>query len=101
MSDMGCYCYCGDYNGEMPTFYRQSFHKARKKHQCCECKDVIKKGERYKKVVGMWDERIETYCFCLSCDDARTEVWQKLGINPPFGEVGCCYVRMLYEESKG
>ena len=69
---MDCYC---DY--EQPSFYDKHKPVARKEHRCCECGRVIRKGEEYERVTGMWDGYIDTFktCqYCVSLRDAFNEM---------------------------
>ncbi|MFH1401797.1 MAG: hypothetical protein ABIG40_02440 [Parcubacteria group bacterium] len=53
---------------------------ARKNHQCCECKKIIRKGERYSYFGGLWrnehsyDQHFAMYKTCIKCE----EVWDKI-----------------------
>ncbi len=59
---------------EMPDVYRLSERKARKDHQCCECKGVIGKGEKYNYHSGIWNGEPASYKVCLDCDALRKQV---------------------------
>ncbi len=59
---MSCYC---DY--EMPDFFNEALHKARKAHMCDECLCDIKIGETYKRSSGKWDGRVDSYKQCQKC----------------------------------
>jgi hypothetical protein len=63
---MACYC---DY--EAPEFYKAAIRKARKAHRCNECACVIRPGERYEYVSGMWDGDISTNKTCSRCLELR------------------------------
>ena len=39
---------------DMPEFYDESWHVARKHHMCAECHTVIRPGERYLACRGKW-----------------------------------------------
>lgn len=59
------------YGDEGPRFSNTTTPKARKEHQCCECREVIPIGATYEKTVGNWDGNFETYLTCLSCVEIR------------------------------
>lgn len=67
-------CYC-DY--EPPSMYEVSTHAARKAHRCYECSRTIQPGERYEKVVGVWDGDFGTYKTCRHCLDLRKFVQER------------------------
>jgi hypothetical protein len=64
---MSCDVSLGGYDGDQSEFWVESSPKARKAHKCCECRESIQPGERYQRVVGKWDGRLETYRFCVPC----------------------------------
>ena len=45
--------------------------KARKDHQCCECLGVIRKGEQYEQISGIWDDRPMRFKTCCDCEVLR------------------------------
>ncbi|WP_052700080.1 hypothetical protein [Methylocucumis oryzae] len=89
-------CYCDD-DAIQPTLYREVWRKAIKEHKCCECQDVIKIGERYQYVAGVWEGQFSTFKTCASCVDVRLEVNDMTGYFPAFGDAGCCYIEALHE----
>lgn len=66
---MSCYC---DY--DPPTVYSEKIVVARLEHKCCECRRIIKPGEQYERVFGVWDGISETYKTCRICLDLREYV---------------------------
>jgi len=68
---MGCSCTIDTYY-ESNTFYDESTIRARKPHACCECGDIIKAGDKYKKARGMTDGRFWEYKTCLTCVEIRS-----------------------------
>lgn len=48
-------------------------HTARKEHKCTECGDIIKPGEQYEKVTGLWNNKWSTYKTCMDCISIRDE----------------------------
>lgn len=59
-------CY---YSDSQIAFYSERFPKARKQHKCCECKQPIVLGERYRVVFGKWDGEVDTFKTCQRCLD--------------------------------
>lgn len=67
------YCDCiGDV--DLPSVWQVKKPKARTPHKCCECRGVIRPGERYEYVRGLWDGRWSTYRTCADCLHLRCEV---------------------------
>lgn len=46
---------------EMPEFYEDSWHVARKSHLCDECYTRIKPGEKYLTCRGKWDGEFQVF----------------------------------------
>jgi len=64
-----CSCvYVGD-TDDARDFYQEESPKARVPHICGECGVTIQPGERYRKCVGKWDGRFETYKMCSVCQE--------------------------------
>lgn len=59
---------------EMPSVYGCDHPKARKQHQCCECRGIIPIGETYNKHHGIWDGSADTFKVCVDCDNLREEI---------------------------
>lgn len=55
---------------EMPEFFSEAIHKARKDYKCCECGYPIRKGTKYWKCQGKWDGEISSYKQHIECRDA-------------------------------
>lgn len=73
---MSCTCIMSGYDGDdKPSFHRITTHKARKQHKCGECGHPILVGERYEKVVGVWDGEFSTQLTCLGCVDVRNTLF--------------------------
>jgi hypothetical protein len=71
-------------DGEMPTVFSDCMRTARKEHKCCECRRIIKIGEKYHFAKGCWEGRWAQYKTCEECNGLRHELkdgWQL----PPFG----------------
>lgn len=47
--------------------------KARKEHQCCECKGLIPVGEAYHFIKGFFDNKPVSYKTCYDCHNLKTE----------------------------
>lgn len=61
--------------GAGPEFAVRSTPVARKEHKCCECRRVIKKGERYTREKGKW-ETFHVYKTCIDCTSIRDAFFQ-------------------------
>lgn len=61
-----CDCDC-----EHPKVYEQSSPVARKPHRCCECRRIIKPGERYHSFFGVYSWSAERYKWCENCQSLR------------------------------
>ena len=68
MSD-ACYC---DY--DMPSAFSETNPTARKPHRCYECGRRIEAGEKYSRVWGIWDGRMDTHGTCSHCCALRDYV---------------------------
>jgi len=72
MSEMfTCVCTSADY--EEPEFFTEKMVTAHKEHRCCECHELIKKGDRYELVRGKWDGSFGTYKTCRICAQIRKD----------------------------
>lgn len=63
-------CFSG-YEGAWPEFFRQTLHRARKQHRCCECGKIIRIGEEYEYSAGKWDGDVTQYRTCFMCSTIR------------------------------
>jgi hypothetical protein len=72
--------------------------KARKDHKCCECGDIIKKGDIYEYVSGKWEGEFDTYKTCMICSRIRKDycapfgwlrddLWDCLGVDYITGKI--------------
>ena len=52
---------------ELPSCFRVIERTARKAHKCCECKQEIKPGEKYRYSSGIWDSSPDSYKQCNTC----------------------------------
>lgn len=64
-------CDCGD----GPETYRETRPVARREHTCCECRGVIRAGETYRSLWGVWEGEAHTYKTCLDC--LNLEGWMR------------------------
>jgi len=71
--DLGCSCVC-DVDHDPASVLEEKMVKARKEHECCECGETIKRGERYELVKGCWDGSWGTYKTCEPCVRIRRDV---------------------------
>jgi hypothetical protein len=55
-----------------PGFSDTTNPKARKEHKCCECGRVIKVGEIYNRIAGVWESEFRTYKTCRDCESIRS-----------------------------
>jgi hypothetical protein len=68
MTDCG-FCLMGADDGEPSDFYRRVIRTARKPHQCYECFDPIRPGDRYEETTAKWAGQISRNRTCLACVD--------------------------------
>lgn len=61
-------CFC-DY--DPATVYAKTEPTARKQHKCFECGRGIFPGQRYEKVFGVWDGRVDVFKTCERCVKLR------------------------------
>lgn len=83
---------------EMPSAIKQINRRARKEHKCCECRSVIKKGETYEYISGIWEGKPNSYKTCKSCVEIREDYNACTGEEAGFGflkEVisDCCFYK--------
>lgn len=64
---------------ELPSAFSEKERKARKPHECCECNQEIKIGEKYQYCSGIWDGEPSSYKTCLSCLTLRNDYKDKTG----------------------
>jgi len=71
---MGCECEC-TWGGDSiePEYFREAWRVARKTHDCVECHDGIKPGERYLEQVGTWDREWGRFRTCAPCAHIRSD----------------------------
>ena len=62
-----------DGDGVVAAFYKFRIVKARKQHECVECRKPILVGQEYEKVTGKWDGDIDTVRTCSVCLEVRKE----------------------------
>lgn len=72
---------------DWPEFYSERFPVAKKKHRCCECRDMIEPGEKYLLVGGKWDGILETYKQHLLCREACMAISNIADDCIPFGSL--------------
>ena len=81
-------------DGDSPSVFRQSVHRARKTHQCSDCRDEILQGERYRKSWGIWEGGHETFKTCARCvwDEWRIvqlELAEGCALGESYPPLGC------------
>lgn len=67
-------CDCDWDDAELPECHVHEERKAAKEHRCCECRGVIKKGERYHVHSGIWEGRPERFKRCADCESFCCEL---------------------------
>ena len=66
---------------------------ANKVHECCECGGVIRKGERYTRISGVWDHQPARYKQCQECAALFKELSELIDDDPDelcFGSLSEC-----------
>jgi len=76
-------CGCDEYG---PDVFSQKTVKARKEHKCCECGDVIKPGDVYDYIFGVWEGDASTFKTCEKCADLRDSMYA-MGFCMMFGSL--------------
>ena len=69
---------------EHPEFYETKKVKARKDYRCCECGDVIGKGDRYSSASGKWEGVCLTFKTCLNCAETWAHIVDNFDIDCQF-----------------
>lgn len=70
----GCADVCIDMDGDFCSgrdFYSEKMVTARKPHRCCECGDVIERGQRYERATGKSDDTMWSESTCAPCAEIR------------------------------
>jgi hypothetical protein len=65
-------CAC-EFDGDSPEFMTTTYHSAQKKYLCCECGENIHINEKYQRIVGKWESKVETYKTCGVCAKIRND----------------------------
>ncbi len=65
---------CFYHDGEYATVWRESEHKARKQHKCCECGKAIRIGETYSSVFCVSEGYASTSRTCPRCSRLRKAI---------------------------
>jgi hypothetical protein len=66
-------CCCIDVESDRPSVLRQEVRLARQVHTCGECGDLIRPGDSYEYVTGLWDGWWSTYRTCSFCLKIRRD----------------------------
>jgi hypothetical protein len=74
---------------DMPSAFWESKPRARKIHECDECRNKIEKGEHYRRVSGVWSGEFSHYKICNGCETLRGLV-HKLGVETFLGGLYEC-----------
>ena len=67
-----CICLNLDYE-PAPKVFQEKVCVARKEYQCCECRELIVKGQQYQHTKGLWDSCWMTFRTCLTCVRIRKD----------------------------
>jgi hypothetical protein len=68
MDDYGCSCSIGVFGvGDFASVTSERVVVARKPHECCECGETIRPGDRYEVASGCWDGAWSRFSTCLPC----------------------------------
>ena len=78
-----------------PSVFREKIVKAEKQHKCCECYRMIRPGEKYHYVFGIWEGLSDTFHTCRNCmwDRCRVRTIEDMEgcrgaeREPPFGSL--------------
>jgi len=74
MDDYGCSCLidADQYpHTDIAEVSSERVVVARKSHECCECGDTIRPGDRYEVASGRWDGEWSRFSTCLGCMRVR------------------------------
>ena len=52
---------------EYPVCFNETYRTARKLHICCECRQEINPGGRYRHISGIWTDKPESFKQCETC----------------------------------
>lgn len=85
-------CVCEPMEGEPWTQLSDQWRRARKEHKCCECEDIIRVGERYNYLTGVFEGKLEIWKTCEFCAHERTRLQAKAPFTIAFGDLACCVV---------
>lgn len=74
---------------ELPQAYSYKVRTARKNHPCCECNNIIPKGDKYHYHSGVWDFEPNSFKICNRCEELRNKINKGKDIydTVPFGEL--------------
>lgn len=96
-------CISSDANGEYNEFHFTEVRKARKRHRCCECRQLIYVGSRYERASGKFEGDIFAYKTCAVCAEIRDrfacggycygDLWEAMRYQWPKFTTGCLEVR--------
>lgn len=81
---------------ELPQAFWSETPRARKDHICCECRGVIKAGEKYERVRGIWAGEADTFKSCFECAAIRNEFNQSARLSGCYDDEMSCFTQ-LYE----
>lgn len=92
-------CVCETFDGDPVEWSATRIVKARKEHKCCECRDVIRVGERHELIVLKLDGQFNQQRTCAFCAAERDRIAAEHPDLPPvYGELACWLVAELRGE---
>jgi hypothetical protein len=66
MGELGCVCPCDLHFDDPPKLCKEKKVRALKTHTCCECAQLISKGEEYHRI-SILDQGWSRFQVCASC----------------------------------
>lgn len=72
---------------DLPEFFDTNIVKARKPHQCFECRKAILIGESYWLSSGKWNGYFEMFHTCIECEVLRSRLASEANCCVAYGEI--------------
>lgn len=92
------YCACDPSEGEPWTILTSEVRTARKAHQCEECLEQIKPGDRYHYFAGIFEGAMEVVKRCAFCQSEVDRIAKERDWYVANGDLACCLVAELRGE---
>lgn len=96
MTDTCSYLY-DSADGDQPEFHSEEWRKARKSYTCCECGQLIQRGDRYECFSGKWERGMQSYRTCVACQDIRASLY--CGEGWTFGQLWEDVLEQIFRET--